>query len=1095
MKALFTKLLCGVAILLLAPASVLAQDGTISGTVTDGQTGDPLPGATVQVQELGIGSATDVDGNYELSVPEGEHLVTASFVGYNPTEKTVTVTAGETTSVDFALAPRTEELDEIVVTALGIEEEERSLGYASEEVSGEELAESAEPNITNSLLGRVAGVQINQATGQAGGASRITIRGNNSYQEGGNSPLIVVDGQPISNAAEDNPTGPTVFTGGTSNRLLDIDPNAIESVNVLKGASATALYGSRAANGAIIITTKGGEGTRGFRATFTTGFGVNDAIIEGYQDRFAQGLGGCYMNGVRFGEEGAYSELGDLGSPDCIDYAVSNFGAPLPTATRTSSSWGPSINNFSQATLDSVGRPQTYDPREDFYRTGTQLENSLTVSGSGEFGNLSLTVSDTRNEGIVPTNELNRTSAQAKFASDLTDKLRVQLSSQYTETARNYVLEANGRRAFQWGLQPAPITYDISRLRYDDGTPRNYTSTRDNPLFLVNNQDYATDVNRFIGNVNVSYKPVDWITIRERIGVDQYSYVFKERYNENTAAEPTGATLDQNITRQEVNSDFTVQMKRGITEDLSIDFLVGNNISRRVFGTNYVEGTDLGIPNFYNITTVGTTTPTQISEEQVLIGAFSRGTLNYNDYAYLTISARNDWSSTLPLDNNSYFYPSVSTSFVFTEAFSDTFEDTFLDFGKVRASIAQVGSDTGPYQTVTPYFRAAPGDGVRGEIAFPFRGVNSFGESILRRNPDLKPEISTEWEIGTNVRMFGNRATVDVAYYDKSTRDQIFEVPQSAATGFDSQIRNAGEIRNRGVELLLSGTPLEVGDFTWDLSLNWSKRTTTVEELADGVESIFLFGFTSIQIRAETGKDGYGVIFGSRYLRNGDISEDLSVVIDGQERTSPVEGFGDDALLVSANGVPLENPSPGKIGNVQPDWQGGLRSTFSFKGLSLTQQWEMSQGGDILNFDRYYNEATGSFQGTVARNSERVYEGIQVSDGSANEVGLERTQQFYDGSSATTQRFVFERFVEDASYVKLRELTLAYRFNLPDGLSSRSGLENIRFAVTGRNLLTFSDFSYGDPVGSLAGSGNGQGFYHGVTPSARQYRASLTLGF
>jgi len=234
MKALFTKLLCGVAILLLAPASVLAQDGTISGTVTDGQTGDPLPGATVQVQELGIGSATDVDGNYELSVPEGEHLVTASFVGYNPTEKTVTVTAGETTSVDFALAPRTEELDEIVVTALGIEEEERSLGYASQDVSGEEIAEAAEQNVTNALLGKVAGVQINQSNGQAGGSSRIVIRGNNSYVGGGNSPLIVVDGQPISNAEDDNPIGPDVFTGGTSNRLLDIDPNSIESLNVLK---------------------------------------------------------------------------------------------------------------------------------------------------------------------------------------------------------------------------------------------------------------------------------------------------------------------------------------------------------------------------------------------------------------------------------------------------------------------------------------------------------------------------------------------------------------------------------------------------------------------------------------------------------------------------------------------------------------------------------------------------------------------------------------------------------------------------------------------------------------------------------------------
>ncbi|HHP7236874.1 SusC/RagA family TonB-linked outer membrane protein [Longibacter sp.] len=1075
---------------------MLAQDGTISGTVTDGQTGDPLPGATVQVQELGIGSATDVDGNYELSVPEGDHVVTASFVGYNPTEKTVTVTAGETTSVDFALAPRTEELDEIVVTALGIEEEERSLGYASQDVSGEEIAEAAEQNVTNALLGKVAGVQINQSNGQAGGSSRIVIRGNNSYVGGGNSPLIVVDGQPISNAEDDNPIGPDVFTGGTSNRLLDIDPNSIESLNVLKGASATALYGSRAANGAIIITTKSGSGAEGVRASFTTSGGFNDVIIDGYQDRFLQGTSECYTNGVRE-ENGGYAEFGDPNSQRCFD----EVGGPgTGGVTQIGRSFGPARDAVSQAVLDSIGQPQIFDPREDFYENGTNIENSLTISGSGDFGNANLTVSDARNQGIVPTNFLNRTSVQGKYTADLSEKMTVQLSSNYTETNRRFMLEANGPNSFQWSLQNVPISFDITETTYPDGTQRTYnTGSRDNPLWLSERINLLTDVDRFIGNANVSYDILPWLEVRERIGVDTYSQNFQSQIADQTAAEPGGSTADQQLERREINSDLTVTAKRNITEDLGMTLLVGNNISKRTVNANTIEAVGTGIPGFYNISVYDNTTPTQFREEQVLIGAYSRLSLNYRDYAYLQVSARNDWSSTLPLDENSYFYPGVSGSFVFTEAFSDTFEDTFLSFGKIRASLAQVGSDTGPYELVTVFPQADVGDGVRGDITFPFRDQNSFLQDFARANPDLKPEISTEYELGTDLRFFNNRATLDFTFYNKLTRDQIFSVPQSAASGFSSQVRNAGEIRNKGFEVLLSGTPLEVGDFTWDLSVNWSKNTTTVEELSEGVESIFLFGFTSIQVRAETGEDGYGIIFGSRYLRNGEISEDTPVTINGQQRTSPVEGFGDDALIITADGTPLEADSPGSIGNVQPDWTGGLRSTFSFKGLTLTQQWEISQGGDILNFDNYYVQATGNIDQTLDRGSEEIIDGIRQSDGQRNEgenaVGYERDEAWFRGTSADTDRFVFERYVEDASYVKLRELTLAYRFTLPEGLSNRSGLDNVRFALTGRNLLTFSDFTYGDPAGSLDGAGNGQGFYHGVTPTSRQYRASLTLGF
>lgn len=1081
MRQFTQKLLVGLILLVLTPSLVQAQQGGVEGAVTDAETGEPLPGATVQIPELGIGTATDTNGMYELSVPEGTHLLQVSFVGYETSEQEIQVQAGATVTADVALQSSAEQLGELVVTALGIEQEERSLGYSTTEVSGEDMVEAAEPNLTNALSGQVPGLQVSMSSGQPGKSSRITIRGNSSYQAGGNQPLIVVDGMPISNAEDDNPTGPTVFTGGTSNRLVDIDPNSIASINVLKGASATALYGSRAANGAIIIETKGGGEAPGVRATYTASVGFSDAIIEGYQDEYLQGLDGAYRNGLAPGR-GGYNEAADPDSP--------NFNPNAdPQNTQTTNNWGPHKDSLSQAAIDAVGQPAIVDPREQFYERGTRIENSVSISGSGDFGNANLTITDTRNDGTVPTTQLNKTSVQAKYGVNLTDALGVQVSSQYTDTNQDFMLEANGPNAYQWSLQFAPINFDLKQTEFEDGAQRSF-SVWDNPLWLTDNMNYFSDVSRFVGNVEVDYELFGWLTLKERIGVDTYTDTRKEQVNVGTATEPGGRLFDQSITRSEVNSDFTITATRDITEDLALDLIVGNNISRRTFSDNFISGVGLGVPDFYNISNASSSDQDEFSSEQVVIGAFANGTLNYRDHTYLTLTARNDWSSTLPQANNSYFYPSASLSFVFTEAFNDVFEGTPLNFGRIRGSLAQVGSDTDPYELQTTFIQAAPGDGVRGDITFPFRGQNGFYLENTQANPELRPEITTEYEFGTELRFFSGRAILDVTYYNRKTEDQIFDVPVSSTTGFTTQNRNAGEIQNRGWELDLSGTPLQVGDLSWDLGVNWSKNTTEVLELAEGVENIFLFGFTSPQIRAEVGEDGYGVIFASRYLRNGDISEENPVEINGEERTAPVSGFGDDALLIAEDGTPVEDPAPGNIGNVQPDWQAGIQSTFSWKGLSLSQQWEIIQGGDILNFDRFYMEAAGTHIDTEDRGQEYTFDGLNVSTGSANETSIIRDFGWYNGPD----RLVFERFVEDASYVKLRQLSLSYRLPVPGSIQD-AGLRSLRLSLTGRNLLTFTDFSMGDPAGSLAGAGNGQGFYHGVTPTSRTYQASVQFGF
>ncbi|WP_263831284.1 SusC/RagA family TonB-linked outer membrane protein [Salinibacter sp.] len=1083
MKRLIPSVVFGFSLLLL-PALAWAQQGTVTGTVTEAETGSPLPGATVQIVEEGSGAASDSDGQYRISgVPAGEQTIRVSFVGYQQQERTVNVPSGGTVRVNFQLRTSEAELDEVVVTALGVEQEERSLGYASSQLEGAEVADAAEPTISSTLSGQIPGLSVSSSSGQPGKGTRITIRGNNSYAAGGNNPLIVVDGMIVSNASDGSPARATVFSGGNSNRLADLDPNAIKNVNVLKGASATALYGSRASNGAIIIETKDGEGTQGLSASFTSSVGVSQAIIDGYQDEYLQGNDGAFQNGLLPGR-GGYNEAADPDSP--------NFDPDAdPEATQTQNSWGPHKDSVSQAVTDELGQIQTYSPRETFYEDALRTENSLTLSGSGDFGNVSVTITDSRNDGIVPTTEYNKTSVSGNYSSSLTEDLGINLSSQYTQSDQNFVLEGNGPNSYQWGMYYTPINFNIENTTYDDGVQRRPETGSDNPLWLTQRQDVNSGVKRFVGNFNIQYDAFDWLTIEEDIGVDTYTDVRKERVNAGTLTEPTGSTFDQTNNRTEINSTLSLRADQDITEDLSANLIVGNNISWRQYQFDYIRGTGIGVEDFFNIGNFSTTTQDAFDQKQSLIAGFGKATLNYRDYAYLTLTGRNDWSSTLPEGNRSYFYPSGTVSFIFTDAFQGVFSDSPLSFGKVRFNLSQVGNDTDPYQLQTTYAQANPGDGVRGNIEYPFRGVNGFGLETVRANPNLQPEITTEYEVGGNLRFFSGRANLDVTYYNRTTTDQIFDVPVSSSTGFTSQSRNAGEIVNRGWEVQLDGTALEVGDFSWDLSANWSTNTTEVVELAEGVENIFLFGFTTIQVRAEEGEGGYGVIYGSRYRTNGRISSDNPAEINGEVRTEPLDGFSDDALLIGSDGTPLRSPTNGNIGNVQPDWQGGLTSTFNWKGLTLSQQWEVSQGGDILNFDRFYMESAGTFEGTEDRGKEVTRDGIQVSTGDDNQTSFTKNEEWYQGPDSA----IFSRYVEDASYVKLRELSLGYRFSLPDAISQRSGLTAVQVRLTGRNLVTFSDFSMGDPSGSLAGTGNGQGFYHGVAPSTRTYQASLTLDF
>lgn len=1063
MKNFVGKLATCLALLLL-PGLAYAQVGTVEGTVLDPQ-GVPLPGANVAIQGTNTGAATDANGDFRFTAPAGEQTLVVTFIGFAQFTAPITVVENETVRVDVQLEEGGVDLDEVVVTALGLERQERSIGYSFQEVGSEVIQRANESNLVNALAGKVAGMQVTSSSGQPGKSARIVIRGNSSLT-GSNQPLFVIDGVPISNDEfATDPAESTLFTGGGSNRGVDIDPSIIEDITVLKGASAMALYGSRAANGAILITTRGGRGQQGMRVTFNNNTRFDEAIIDGFQTEYTLGSQGCYANGRPTARGGVQEE--------CYPFAT----------PQTTLSWGPHIDslNSDPARLEAMGLDgpiQTFDPRSDFYQGGTTFENSLNITGGALGGNYFLSASNLSQEGIVPGTNLDRTSLMAKFGGNLTEEFTVESSINYVRTENDWVAEGNGARAFLYGLNFAPINFDITEATFEDGTQNMFSSAFNNPLWLVENNGFSSDVDRFVGSLSLGYNILPWLSLSERIGLDTYTDTRKGRVEVGTRSRPLGQMSDRTIARREINSDFIVRAERRLPNRVGLDVLVGNNVNSQYYQYNYLRGENLGIPGFFNIDNAASVTGDEYLSRRAIIGVYSQATVDYDDWAYLTLTARNDWSSTLPEDNNSFFYPSVSLGLVFTEPL-DFFEGSPLSYGKVRASWARIGNDAPVYSTSTAFIQANPGDGQRGNIDFPFNGVNAYQQSNTQGNPELRPELSSEYEVGLDLRFFGQRSRLDLAYYDRTTTDQIFSVPVSATTGFTSRLMNAGELRNYGFEAILGVTPIQTRDFTWDLTANFARNRHEVVELAEGVESIFLGGFTNPQIRIQEGKGGYGVIWGDQFLRaDREQHEDLFA-----QHPELEEGM----LLIDEDGYPIVANELGAIGNVQPDWTANVRTSLSYRGVSLSALLDIRQGGDILNMDLYYSSYYGAHAVTADRGTQFTYEGFNVDEGAMNDIELVRDQNFYQGFWA----FYAENWVEDGSFVKLRELSLAY--SLPTRFVQRAGIQAAQITGTGRNLWINSDFSYGDPEGSLLGSGNAQGFYHMVTPSTRSYSIGLRV--
>jgi len=1042
----FRWLLAFLALLTAAARPAAAQGtGTITGTVVDAQGRAPLPGARVSVDGTTLAVLSGTDGRFELrNVPAGARTVRAERLGYAAARQSVAVTAGETSSVSLQLSAQGLVLDQLVVTALGITREEREISTSVQQVSGAELARGGETNLVTALSGKVSGVTITNSN-TPGGSSRIVIRGANSISAD-NQPLFVVDGVPVTNTAGGGGTmGYNAIDYG--NVIQDLNPADIESITVLKGPNAAALYGSRAANGAVIITTRSGGGAGGSVTASSTVTFEQPLRLPDYQNRYGQGFSGRY--GYVDGRGGGIND----------DY---------------DESWGPRLDNdttivqfFSNGqAVPWVSHP---DNVRDYFETGRTVNTSAAFNYGAPGANLRLSVANLDQDGMYPGFNLQRTTAGFNGGADLTDRLRANASVQYVNTeGQNRPAQGYGGDNVMWQFLWFGRQVDIDRLRErrrnDDGTQFNWNNRwNNNPYWTALENRNWDSRDRVIGNASVHYELTPWLTGMVRSGTDWYEENRKRTYQAGTigisSVDPTGAFGEDNIYSRETNTDFLLTADFPDRGAWSFGGHFGGNRRDNHARSNsaYVRG--LAVPGTSHLNNAAVTPDLADWRERKRVNSLY-GTANagWNETWFVEATARNDWSSSLPASDNGYFYPSISSNLIFTQLV----DIPHLEYGKVRASWSEVGNDTDPYQLLDPYGADAP-----------FAGIPRFTGSNRLRNLELRPERTRSWEVGTELRGLDDRLGLEVTYYREQTRDQIVPVQVSAMTGFTERMLNAGTISNRGVELLLDATPVRLANgLEWQVQANYTRNRSNVDALYGDLQTLVLGTYYSVTVEARVGEP-YGVMYGRTYA------------YDSQGR-----------MVLTSAGLPATNGPIEKLGKYDPDWTGGLTNTLRYRGVQLSAQLDVRRGGSLYSLTNAYGTRSGVLSNTLRGRETRpdtmdgngiVMEGVTVTS-AGDTVPLTRrvTAQSYHRGLVN----IAEEFVYDASFVKLREVRLGY--TVPERLTRRLGVSGLDVALIGRNLMLWTDVPHVDPETAF-NAGNVQGFEYSQLPSARSIGFSLSV--
>ena len=795
-------------------------DIDLSGKITD-ENGQGLPGVNILIKGTSQGTTSDVDGNYQMSVPEDAVLLFSS-VGYETQEISVN---GRSKLMWFS--PRQLNLlGEVVVTALGVERETKALGYSVQEVQGDEMTTARETNVVNSLAGKVAGVQVVGGGSGVGSTSMITIRGEGSLIPGQNSPLFVVDGIPISNRTISNRAEGNLETD-FGNGAQDINPDDIETMSVLKGPSATALYGSRGANGVILITTKSGKGQKGIGVSYNQNVTFEKALrIPKYQNQYGQGAGGQFEFGDGFGA-GTNDNIDESWGPLLDGSQIIQHNSPTSSGVRA--------GDFALRPRDADGNftdtatplPWVANPNniEDFFNTGSTVSTNVSVSGSNDLGNLRVSVTDLQSEGILPNTDYNRRTYAMNGSYQLHDRVKVSSSLNYVNgNSKNRPNNSYGTENIMYLWVWFGRQIDMNTLRdywqpgFEGVQQFNYNyNWHDNPFFTMFENTNAFDKDRLFGNVKVDIDITDDLSLMVRSGLDYFNDLRTSRRAFSTQRFANGQFREDMIFFKEQNTDFLLSYNKEINSDFQLGVSVGGNRRQEENRYRRISANSLSVPGIYNFQNAAEPlSKTQFDDEKSVNSLYAFANLSYKNVLFLDVTGRNDWSSTLPSDNNSYFYPSVGASAII----SDMMElPSAFSFVKVRAGWAIVGNDTDPYQ-------------LRNAFSFsePWGSSQRVSASSILKNANLKPEEANSVEVGADIRLFEGRLGLDVTYYQSNVKNQILTLPVSNTSGFDSRIINAGEIQNKGVEIILNATPVKLPNgFTWNSLINFTSNRGTVK--------------------------------------------------------------------------------------------------------------------------------------------------------------------------------------------------------------------------------------------------------------------------
>ena len=1051
------------AAMFLMVGTALAQT-KVNGTVVSQEDNQPVIGVSVLVVGTNIGTVTDSNGAFSLTVPEGKSQLRFTYVGM----ETLEVSARP--NMRIVLRNGDTNLDEIVVTAMGISREKKALGYAVSEVNGDELIKSRGglSNPVNALQGKVAGLQISSGAGSMGGSSKVLIRGNNSLS-GSNQPLFVVDGVPLE--GKDFNTTDTQRGGGGydyGNLIQDLNPDDIESLSVLKGAAASALYGSRASNGVIMITTKKAQKQVGLGVEFSSTVGIERVTkLPKLQSEYGGGYGYMANDG--------YDDFGEV-TINGQTYITPDYGMD--------ESWGPKLDGrqvlswYDLAKWEAngrVGNPTTSawsapsHDYEDFFETGVSFTNNVAISKVYDNSAFRISYTNTSLDGYLPNSSMYKNILNVNGNIMSPDKkLNVFTSVNYFNS------RAKGRqdtgygdnnimvKFTQWGQRQLDMNELKDMYKYPDGTQAtwNRNDVDDPTPAYHNNQywsrymNYQNDTrNRIYGNVGVSYQILPQLKAQYKVNLD----FFVDKQYERNAVGSQEESKYMEISRQqyEINHEFML-MYNQIFGDYSLTANVGANIMKNHY--EYVYGETVGglaIPEFYNLANSLTQAAAyNYRREKSINSLFADVTFGWKNMLYLEGTIRGDKSSTLPKDNNTYVYPSVTGSFVFSELLKE--KAPWLSFGKVRLGFAKVGNDTDPYQLYNIFSMYTNIDSTTPGYRLP----NTM------QNPNLKPESTTSWEAGLEMNFFNNRLGFDVTYYQTNTKDEILPLSVSGTTGYIYKYVNSGEIENKGIEFGIHATPVKTRDFEWNTNLTLAHNKNKVKSLADGVD---YYRITSapfqVEIGAKVGEE-YGVIMGTNYV----YDDNGNKLVD------------DYGLYIASDGNEV-------IGHIFPDFTGGWTNTFRYKNFDLSFQLDFSKGGKYYSTTYLWGMYCGMFEETAANN---VRETGIVSDGYTLD-GTKNTtvvpardyyENFYSGPAAQN--------LLKSDYIKLREVSLGYTFNLNPAWFIKS----LRLSAYGRNLAVWGpDVKHFDPEMIVTGSGNIQGIEGGATPMVSTYGLTVNLKF